>query len=305
MDRFHVSATSHWPNYLPEYVAKEQGFFADEGLDFSRSAPDDWTQVLRDREAGVADVVLGGLWVPAMYHGRGREYVAFAALNSRNPKVLVMREPRPGFSWKDLEGGIVLAPGAGGTAPYVHTAGLMRKAGVDMAKVRWVRDLAGPTLTEMFLGGHGDALVTDAINGALLERADKAFIVARHDVDGGLMPNSVYYTNRERLERDDSIERFCRALQRAYDWLRVHQAVETKELLAREWPGLNTDHLIEVVDDLRARGIWEDIRIVREGYDEWLRIQTEDGLVSTEVPYEQVVDTRPAQAAVETVGRSS
>lgn len=304
MDRFHVSATSHWPNYLPEYVAKEQGFFAEEGLDFSRSAPDDWTQVLRDREAGVADIVLGGLWVPAMYHGRGREYVAFAALNSRNPKVLVMREPRPGFSWKDLEGGIVLAPGAGGTAPYVHTAGLMRKAGVDMSKVRWVRDLAGSTLTEMFLGGHGDALVTDAINGALLERADKAFIVARHDVDGGLMPNSVYYTNRERLERDDSIERFCRALQRAYDWLRVHQAVETKELLAREWPNLNTDHLIEVVDDLRARGIWEDIRIVREGYDEWLRIQTEDGLVSTEVPYEQVVDTRPAQAAVETVGRS-
>lgn len=305
MDRFHVSATSHWPNYLPEYIAKEQGYFEDEGLDFSRNAPEDWTQVLRDREEGVADVVLGGLWVPAMYHGRGREYVAFAALNSRNPKVLVMREPNPAFTWKDLEGGIVLAPGAGGTAPYVHTAGLMRKAGVDMAKVRWVRDLAGSTLTEMFLGGHGDALVTDAVNGQLLERENKAYVVAHHDVDGGLMPNSVYYTNRERLERDDSIDRFCRALQRAYDWLRVHPAVEAKELLAREWPGIDTGHLVEIVDDLRARGIWEDIRIVREGYDEWLRIQAEDGLVSTDVPYETLVDTRPAQAAVDAVGRAS
>ncbi|KQY63603.1 MULTISPECIES: ABC transporter substrate-binding protein [unclassified Nocardioides] len=302
MDKFHVSATSHWPNYLPEYVAREQGFFADEGLDFTRSAPTDWTQVLTDLSDGTADLVLGGIWVPTMYHGRGRDYVAVAALNSRNPKVLVMREPAPGFSWRDLEGKIVLAPGAGGTAPYVHTAGLMRKAGVDMTKVRWVRDLAGSTLTELFLGGHGDALVTDAINGALLERAGKASIVARHDVDGGLMPNSVYYTDRERLERDDTVWRFCRAMQRAYDWLREHSAVEAKSLLAREWPGIETDHLIEIVDDLRQRGIWEDIRIAPEGYDEWLRIQVEDGLVGKPVRYDDLVDPRPAEDAVRTVG---
>lgn len=305
MDRFHVSATSHWPNYLPEYIARDHGYFADEGLDFDRSAPDDWTQVLADLAAGAADVVLGGLWVPAMYHGRGREYVAFAALNSRNPKVLVTREPRPGFSWMELEGGIVLAPGAGGTAPYVHTAGLMRKAGVNMAEVRWVRDLAGSTLTELFLGGHGDALVTDAINGALLERAGKAAVVAHHDVEGGLMPNSVYYTTRERLDRDDSAWRFCRALHRAYAWLASHGAAEVKELLAREWPGIDTGHLVEIVDDLRARGIWSDIRIDPQGYAEWLRIQTEDGLVSTEVPYDRLVDPRPAQEAVERAGAAS
>lgn len=301
MDKFHVSATSHWPNYLPEYVAREQGFFVDEGLDFTRSAPTDWTQVLTDVGDGTADLVLGGIWVPTMYYGRGRDYVAVAALNSRNPKVLVMRDPAPEFSWQDLEGKIVLAPGAGGTAPYVHTAGLMRKAGVDMAKVRWVRDLAGSTLTELFLGGHGDALVTDAVSGALLERSGQASIVARHDV-AGLMPNSVYYTSRERLERDDTVWRFCRAMQRAYDWLREHPAVEAKSLLACEWPGIETDHLIEIVDDLRERGIWEDIRIAPEGYDEWMRIQVEDGLVGHPVSYDDLVDPRPAEDAVRTVG---
>jgi NitT/TauT family transport system substrate-binding protein len=148
-------------------------------------------------------------------------------------------------------------------------------------------------------------MVTDAVSGALLERSGRAVIVAHHDTDGGLMPNSVYYTHRARLEADDSIERFCRAQQRAYNWLRTHEAVEAKELLAREWPGIDTGHLVEIVDDLRRRGIWEDIRIVREGYDEWLRIQVEDGLVSTDAPYERVVDTRPAQAAVDAVGVAS
>ncbi|WP_051166021.1 ABC transporter substrate-binding protein [Amycolatopsis orientalis] len=301
MDRMHVSATSHWPNYLPEYIAREHGYFADEGLDFGRSAPPDWTKVLSDLHDGTAVAALGGLWVPAMYYGRGQHYVPFAALNSRNPKVLVMREPDPGFTWRSLEHKIVLAPGAGGTAPYVHTAGLMRKSGVDMATVRWVRDLSGPMMLDLFLGGHGDALVTDAVNGAVLERAGKAAIVARHDVDGGRMPNSVYYTLPGTLESSDVVWRFCVALQRAYDWLRENSAAGVADLLAREWPQLDTGHLIEIVDDLRARGLWEDIRIDRAAYEEWLRIMVEDGLVSADVPYEKLIDPCPADAAVERV----
>lgn len=299
MDRFHVSATSHWPNYLPEYVAHELGYYAEEGLAFSRSAPDDWTRVLTDPGSGHADAALGGLWVPAMYHGRGREYVAFAQLNARNPKVLVTREPTEDFRWSDLQGKTVLAPGTGGTAPYVHTAGLMRRAGVDMSKVRWVRDLSGSMLTELFLGGMGDALVTDAVNGAFLQHEQKAYVAIRHDQVGGAMPNSVYYTTRTVLERDDKIVwRFCRALQRAYDWLQQHEAAELSDLLKREWPQLETTFLINVVDGLRASGIWDDIRINGQGYTEWMSILSDDGLIDAPIPYTDLVDPHPAQEAV-------
>ncbi|MEW2570427.1 ABC transporter substrate-binding protein [Streptomyces sp. NPDC047070] len=298
MERFHVSATSHWANYLPEYVAREFGYYEDEGLEFTRSAPDDWTQVLTDLADGRAEVVLGGLWVPAMYHGRGREYVPFAQLNGRNPKVLVVREPVTDFDFKDLEGKTVVAPGAGGTAPYVHTAGLMRRAGVDMSTVRWVRDLSGSMLTELFLNGMGDALVTDAINGAFLQRTGKAHIAVRHHEVGGAMPNSVYYTSRAVIDRDDKIVwRFCRALQRSYDWLKEHEAAELSELLGREWPQLDTAFLATVIDELRAGGIWDDIRIDEQGYAEWLAILAEDGLIDAPVPYADLVDPRPAAEA--------
>ncbi|HZX06395.1 ABC transporter substrate-binding protein [Kribbella sp.] len=290
MTRLHVSATSHWPNYLPEYVARELGYYEAEGLEFSRSAPDDWTQVLTDLETGTADVVLGGLWVPAMYHGRGREYRAFAQLNARNPKALVTREPTTDFGWKDLEGKIVLAPGAGGTAPFVHTAGLMRKAGVDMSKVRWVRDLSGSMLTELFLGGMGDALVTDLVNASFLEHRKEAFVAVRHDRAGGLMPNSVYYTTDDVLARDDQlVQRFYRALQNAYDWLKAHEAAELTDLLAREWPSLDTGVLVPIVDDLRASGIWDDLRISEDGYAEWMRILVEDGLLDEAPAYDDLV----------------
>ena len=300
MKKFHVSATSHWPNYLPQYIADAEGYFEAEGLAFSRTAPADWTQVLDDLDSGTADVALGGLWVPAMLHERGRELVAFAALNSRNPKVLMMREKRPDFSWSDLEGGIVLVAGAGGTAPYVHTAGVMRDAGVDMSKVRWVRDLSGSMLTQMFLGGHGTAMVTDAINGAMLEHAGAAAIVARHDTVGR-MPNSVYYTLPGNCN-SEGVQKFCRALQRAYVWMAENSASQARAVLAQQWPGVDTDLLVGIVDDLRKRGIWEDIRIDRQAFDDWIEMQREDGLVSSRPSYEDLVDPRPAEAAVAAVG---
>ena len=169
MTSYHVSATSHWPNYLPEYIAVANGYFADEGLEFTRDAPDDWTGVLRSLADGSAQAVLGGLWVPAMYHGRGHDFVAFAQLNARNPKAIVTREPQPDFQLADLKGKLVLAPGAGGTAPYMHTAGLIRQAGIDLSDIRFIRDLSGQTLSDLFAGGLGDAIIVDLVNAHLLE----------------------------------------------------------------------------------------------------------------------------------------
>jgi NitT/TauT family transport system substrate-binding protein len=303
-----VSATSHWPNYLPEYIAADHGYFAQEGLDFARWAPETWTDVLPDLDQGRAQAVLGGIWVPAMYHGRGREYRAFAQLNARNPKAIVTRRPTPDFHWSDLAGRTVLAPGAGSAAYYLHTAGLLRRAGVDPHRVRFIRDLSTGTLTELFHGGLGDFLITDVVNAVGLERTGRAHIAFRID-SVGLMPNSVYYTTPEHLDRDDQLPwRFAAALARASDWIQHNPAREVAPLLRREWPALDTGLLVDVVDELRASGLWKDIRIDRGGYDQWQAMLAEGGLIDAPVAYDTLVDSRPADAAVAalaTAGRNA
>jgi NitT/TauT family transport system substrate-binding protein len=299
---YHVSATSHWPNYLPEYVAVANGYFTDEGLDFSRDAPDDWTDVLRALADGSAHAVLGGLWVPAMYHGRGTDFVAFAQLNARNPKAILTREPQPDFQLSDLEGKLVLAPGAGGTAPYMHTAGLIRQAGVDLNSVRFIRDLSGATLTDLFVGGLGDAIVVDLVNAHLLEHRGIGSIAFRHADAGGSMPNSVYYTLPHLIGEPDSAPwRFTRAIQRATDWMNGHDGGDCSELLSRYWPKLPLEVLIESVDDLKRSGVWTDVLVDREGFDSWMSILAGEWLVDSSLTYEDVVDPRPAEAAIASV----
>ena len=304
MHPYAVSATSHWPNYLPEYIAADHGYFAEEGLDFRRWAPDPWTGVLDDLDQNRADAVLGGIWVPAMYHGRGRDYRAFACLNATNPKALVTRHPVTGFGWPDLAGRTVLAPGAGSAAYYVHTAGLLRRAGVDPDSVHFVRDLSTGILTELFLAGLGDVLITDVVNATALERAGQAHIALRVD-SLGLMPNSVYYATPAALaDPDERPLRFCRALARAMDWIRHNPAREIEDLLRRQWPGLDTGLLIDVVDDLRTTAVWGDIRIDRDSYDEWQQMQAEAGLIAAPIPYDVLVDPHPAAAAASPARRT-
>ena len=299
MDKFHIAATSHWPNYLPEYVAKENGYFQDEDLEFSRSAPEDWTRVLDDLAAGQAQAVLGGIWVPAMYHRHGREYVAFAQLNARNPKTIVARTPNSSFVLSDLEGKVVLAPGAGGTAPYTHTAGLIRSSGADLGAVRFIRDLGGSTLSELFVGGLGDYVIVDVVNAHLLEAKGAGHVVYRHTEAGGPMPNSVYYTEHEAFGAPESpVWRFTRAIQRGMDWLNAHTGEDSRDLLARTWPGVAPDVLVRSVDDLRESGVWTDVRIDRDAFDSWMAILAGESLVNGPVAYEDIVDPRPADAAL-------
>ncbi|MFE6995563.1 ABC transporter substrate-binding protein [Microbacterium sp. NPDC057659] len=299
MEKFHISATSHWPNYLPEYVAKDLGFFEEVGLDFSREAPDEWTHVLDHHASGRAQAVLGGLWVPAMYHGRGREYVAFAQLNATNPKVLVARTPDPDFQLSDLVGRLVLAPGAGGTAPYMHTAGVIAAAGVDVSSISFLRDLGGGTFAELFRGGLGDYLVTDVVNGQIAEAQGWGHVVYRH-WQVGAMPNSVYYAHRDQIgdDSDSPYWRFTAAIQRAMDWLRDHDAEEVRGLLAREWPKVDTDVLVGAVNVLRGTGVWENVLVGRDGYAEWMGILKECDLIADVPAYATLVATAPGEAAL-------
>ena len=124
MKTLRISATANGINYLPEYYARENGLFAQQDLDVTAEARNPWDGVMHDLADG-----------PAMYSGRGREFVAFAQLNNRFPMAVVTREPVTDFDWSWLAGRTVLVPGQGGTAPYEFTAGLMRKAGVDITYV--------------------------------------------------------------------------------------------------------------------------------------------------------------------------
>lgn len=291
MDTLKISATANGLNYLPEYLADASGLFADAGLSVTATAKDPWTGVIEDLESGAADLALGGLWVPAMYAGSARQFTVVCQLNHQFPMAIVLRRPQPGFQLNDLTGKTLIAPGAGGSAPYAFTAGLIREHGTDPSGIRFVRDLSTQMAVELFQAGLGDGMIADLVTATELESAGTGTIVYRHLDSGGIMPNSVYYCETLRVdELRDRIGRFVGSIAAAMHALPTTDPSAIDAILAQRWPTANQDLLRSVQAALAASSVWQTVAIDPEASDRWMRILAEEGLVTSAPAYEQLVD---------------
>jgi NitT/TauT family transport system substrate-binding protein len=269
MDKYHVSATGHSLNYLPEYVAGWNGYFADEGLAYSVSVPKPWDQVLDDLNSGAAQAALGGIWVPSMYRGRSTSYTPFAKVSGRAPLALLGRESPDAFTWESLIGRVVLMKGSNGASVGLYLKMVLRENGIDPNSVRYVQDLDGVMLGELFLGGLGDYLFIDQLSAAHLAKTSDTSIVFAAAAQGGDIPWSVYYAPGPLNGERPLHARFARAISRGMEWLQERDPDQYAEQLQQAFPGKDPEILAALAREFKDHGMWQNARIERESYDRW------------------------------------
>jgi NitT/TauT family transport system substrate-binding protein len=291
MDTLKIAATANGVNYLPEYLADAAGLFTDAGLVVEATPKDPWTGVLDDLASGDADLALGGLWVPAMFSGSTRELTVVCQLNHQFPMAILLRESPTDVQLSDLRGKSLLAPGAGGSAPFAFTAGLIRESGTDPAEVRFIRDLSTAMAVELYQAGLGDGVIADLGTASELQAAGFGTIVFRHLDSGGLMPNSVYYCQTTRVEElRDRVTRFVGCIDEAMRMTRDLDPALLDQILAERWPSKDRALMRSVVDALVSSDVWGSVAIDVDASDRWMRILTEEGLVSRPPSYTDLAD---------------
>lgn len=307
MDTFKISATGLSINYLPEYLADHLGFFRDLDLKVETDIPQPWTQVLKDIDTGTHHAVCGGIWVPSIYiQHKVKQYKAFAKISSRCPMMLVSREPIPAFTWKDMEGKVVLVPGDNGVSPFMWLYGCAKEGGADVNKVKFVHDFANYMLAECFIVGEwGDMYFTNAVFASKAVEAGVGTVVCDMTKMGGPVPWSVYYSTPEVLNHpSDLCSRFALGVQRGLDWLRNHKGDDCRDILARNWPQMNIGQMVEVVDGFLRNGMWDES--IEIGHNETLhyaKYQVDIGTLDAPLPYDRLVDIRPLNYVQEQMRR--
>lgn len=284
--------------YAPQYLALELGFFADEGLQVETTVPGG-ARLVEYLSAGRADVALGGIWRPLMYRGRLETLTAFAMLCARNPQVLVARRPPQGdgFAWQDLVGRTVILP-AGAPSPGMLLSSILRRAGVDASGVRFIRDLQEQETARLFRAGLGDFYLAmpPLVDELVAEGYHAAVTLAEA---GGPVPWSVYYSAPEFLTHPaQPAARFARAIRRALCWLLAWDPGDMPGPLQGYLPGVDAWLLARSITLTRQRGVWiDDVRIPERDLLRWQEAMAQEGLIERPLPYREVVDPRPAEAA--------
>lgn len=301
MQPFHVSATGHSINYLPQYIAERHGFFREQGLNVTCSVPQPWEGVLDDLSNGTADIALGGIWVPSIYHTRVRNYTVFAQLSNRAPLTLLKRGPCEGFKLSDIAGSTVLINSGGGASYGVFFKMTLQKKGINPKSVDFVHDLDGPMLGELFQGGMGDFFITDILSARVIVEENSNISVAMETITECDIPWSVYYREAggitpEVLEKQ---RRFHVALAKGVDWVLERDAESFQDELSQLFPTAPVHVVIGVVNSLCHNGMWSSLVVPREGYERWQAGLVTARLVSGVLPYETLVDSTSTNGVLE------
>ncbi|MBN9488040.1 MAG: ABC transporter substrate-binding protein [Alphaproteobacteria bacterium] len=287
--------------YAPFYVALARDAFAAEGVEIkfvSSPRPQDSALRLMD---GTVDVCWGGpMRVMATYQSvPGCDIVCFAEVVTRDPFLLMGREPRADFKLADLKTA-TLATVSEVPTPWLCLQHDLRLAGVDPSTLKRV---TGRTMAENMAAlkrGEVDVIqVFEPFPSLLL--ADKAAHVWYEAARRGPTSYTTFYARRHLLsERRDEVMRMVRAIQRTEKWVKSASGQAIATAIARYFTDVPPTILEAACTRYKGLGIWNDTPLLpRQGYDRLRDGLVSGGFVSPGAPFETAVDNSFAEAVID------
>ena len=290
----------HSPFYAPALVAVHGGHFAKAGFDVSLKTARPGQETVKELLEGRADFAVSGIMRSlGLVDKGGPPIVHFSAVNDRNGFFLVSREPRPRFAWSDVAGRTVLSFG-GAPTPYHCMLSVLRREGVDPARVAFIRDLGVPEAVAAFKAGKGDFLECGPPVVDRLVAEGAAHLVASMGVATGPVPFSSLMATPARL-RDDRADfvRIVRAFHGVQQWMAQASADDIAGVIAPAFPDIERPLLARIAARYRAQGTWpDDPRLDRPGYERLQEILFAGGFVQRRHPYALLIDTEIATEAL-------
>lgn len=156
-----LNEVAHSIFYAPMYVAIEEGYFSEEGIDLTLVTGFGADKTMTALLTGEADIgFMGSESTIYTYKEGASDYaVNFAQLTQRAGNFLVSREPIDNFSWDMLTGKNVLGGRAGGMPEMVFEY-ILKKNGIDpFADLAIDQSIDFGSTAAAFSGGQADFTV--------------------------------------------------------------------------------------------------------------------------------------------------
>ena len=297
-----LNEVAHSIFYAPQYVAIEEGYFAEEGIDLDLVTGFGADKVMTAVLSGEADIgFMGSESSIYVYSQNPDDYIVnFAQLTQRAGNFLVAREPMEDFSWSDLKGKEILGGRKGGMPQMVFEYILKKNNLNPAADMNIDQSIDFGSTAAAFSGGQGDFSVEFEPSATTLEKEGAGYVVASLGVDSGYVPYTAYSAKQSFLaEHPELIQSFTNALQKGMDYVQNHTPEEIAEVIAPQFPETDLADLTAIVTRYYEQDTWKEDLIFEEASFTLLQdILEEAGELTERVPYEDLVTTTFAEAAV-------
>ncbi len=297
-----LNEVAHSIFYAPQYAAIELGYFKDENINLNLITGFGADKVMTSLVSGEADIgFMGSESSIYVYQEGSTDYaINFAQLTQRAGNFLVSRNAENGFKWDDLKGKTVLGGRAGGM-PEMLFEYILKKNNISPADdLTILQNVDFGSTAAAFTSGIADYTVEFEPSATLLEQQNEGYVVASLGTDSGYVPYTAYCANKSYVEKHpDVIQGFTNAIQKGLNYVNTHTSSEIAETIAPQFPETDLETITTIVERYKSQDTWKNDTIFEEKSFKLLKdILKEAGELSKDVPYEKLVITKYAEAAV-------
>lgn len=288
--------------YAPQYVAINNGFFKEEGLEIELTTGQGADKVMTAVLAGQSDIGFAGPEASIYVYNEGKEDYAevFAQMTKRDGSFLVSKTDTDNFSWNDLKGKTVI-PGRKGGVPYMTFEYVLKQNGINPeTDVNLDDSIKFDLMAGAFAGGDAEYVTLFEPTASMTEEAGKGYVVASVGEASGEIPYTAYFAKKSYIEKNkDVIQGFTNAIYKGQQWIKQHSAKEIAEVIQDFFPDTDLDMLTKSIQSYMDIDAWNNTPVLKE--EAFNRLQTvmkEAGELDKEAPYNKVINNEFAENSI-------
>ena len=256
LTKIKVAEVTHSPFYAPFYVAIENGYFKDEGIDIdliSTSGADKVSAAVLSKDVEIG--FCGPESTIYIYNGGEKNYlVNFAGLTKRDGQFIVSRKKEKNFELSDLKGKEVIVGRLGGM-PAINFKNALNKNDIKGVKENYSVEYAN--LSSAFISGVGDYVNLFEPNATILEKMGFGYIVESIGSKSDTVPYTAFNTRLAYAENNkDILIKFNNALNKGLSYVSNNDGKSIAKVIAPQFPDIALNDLVKIVNNYKDADTW-------------------------------------------------
>lgn len=292
LENIKVAEVTHSVFYAPFYVAIENGYFEDNGLNIDLILTSGADKVSAAVLSNSVDIGFSGPEATIYVYENGeKDYlVTFAGLTKRDGQFIVARKKIDNFKIEDMYGKEVLAGRVGGM-PILNFINAINNSKADINKININSSVDFASLSGMFISGVGDFVNLFEPNATKLEKEGFGYVVGNVGTLSGEMPYTAFYARKSYIKDNREIlDKFNNAINKGIEYVKNHSNEEIAESISKQFTDISLDDLTLIVKRYKDADSWFDTTsISEEAYKNLENIMIDNKLLDDYVSFNDLV----------------
>ena len=286
-----VSEVTHSVFYTPFYVAIENGYFEEFGIDIelmlvSGSDNVGASVLSNDTNVGLA----GPESAVYVYTGGEKDYLqVFAGLTKRDGQFIISRSDKE-FKWDDLIGKSILIGRSTGM-PGLSFFKALENQGINKEDVLINSSVEFAEISGAFIGGEADYVNLFEPVATKIEQNKQGYVATSVGLYSNEFPYTAFYARKSYIENNKNLlTNFTKALAKGITYTLNNPASSTAKIIHNQFSDTSQKDLEIMIDRYLQADVWLNNPYIQEDfYNELINLLKENNLLDKSAEYNKLV----------------